>query len=491
MLYQIIDILIQILYVVNIVFTVLIVFFERKNPSGTWAWLLVAFLIPYFGFFIYLLLGADARRLSVFTEKKTKDLALVEELSALPGLEYQRKKEKYLSQINVLGIQNSEHHNDLITLNSVAGNSPLMRNNTVRIFKSGEEKFDTMIADIEAATSHIHMLYYIIRNDNLGNRVVAALASAAKRGVEVRLMTDGMGSRLSGKSFLRPITDAGGYVAWFLPPLIFRMNYRNHRKICVIDGSKGYIGGLNIGDEYLGQVKKYGKWRDTHIRIEGEAVKELSLRFACDWNFYANDKLPVNDCRKYFPVAPVNDKKGKMIQIVSCGPDTKWSSIQYGYAKMITEAEQSIYIVTPYFCPDDSIFELLKIAALSGLDVRIIIPANPDHPFVYWASMSYLGELISAGVKCYEYLDGFIHSKLIVIDSMVSSTGSANMDIRSFKLNFEVNAFIYDIETAKEFEAQFMEDIEKSNEITLDKYLKRSRIFRIKESVSRLLSPIL
>ena len=248
------------------------------------------------------------------------------------------------------------------------------------------------------------------------------------------------------------------------------------------------MGGLNIGDEYLGRVERYGKWRDTHLRIEGDAVDQLQLRFIMDWNFVFDNEIVLSD--KYFPADKNCSGKVKM-QIVSSGPDTKQQNIRDGYFKMMNEAEKNIYITTPYFVPDDGIFSALKVAALSGIDVRIIIPANPDHPFVYWASMSYLGELLEAGVKCYEYNEGFVHSKTVYVDGFVTSVGTANMDIRSFDLNFEVNAFIYDREIAAEHEAQFLKDIENCTEITKEWYEKRSGWFQVKEAISRLISPML
>ena len=267
-----------------------------------------------------------------------------------------------------------------------------------------------------------------------------------------------------------------------------RINYRNHRKLCIIDGKVGYIGGFNVGDEYLGIVKRYGPWRDTHLRVVGDAIDQMQIRFIKDWNFttrYGAVQLE----QRYFPLR--EQTEGIRMQIVSSGPDTKWHNVHNGYFKMINEAEHHIYLTTPYFVPDDGIFEALRVAALSGLDVRILIPGNPDHFFVYWASMSYLGQLLEAGVRCYQYERGFIHSKSLCIDGKMSSVGTANMDIRSFDLNFEVNAFLYDAAFTRELEQDFLNDLKSSVEITREWYYRRRWWFKVKEAVARLISPML
>jgi cardiolipin synthase len=345
-----------------------------------------------------------------------------------------------------------------------------------------------LIKDIKEAEHFIHLQYYIVRDDKLGKRIIRLLADKAREGVEVKFLYDGMGNALNSPMFNKPLKEAGGEVQLFLPPKGIRINYRNHRKLAIIDGKIGYIGGLNIGDEYLGEVKRFGYWRDTHIRVVGDCVHDMELRFQMDWNFTKGTKIGFNE--KYFPYIPKQADSVPM-QIVSSGPDTRWNSVQHGYFRMITEANRRIYIATPYFVPDDSILEALKTAALSGVDVRIIIPGTPDHLFVYWSSLSYLGELLDAGVRCYEYTKGFIHSKVISMDGMISSVGTANVDVRSFKLNFEVNAFMYDERVTAEIDAQFARDFRDSHEITKDEYDTRSRQTKIREAFSRLISPLL
>ena len=329
------------------------------------------------------------------------------------------------------------------------------------------------------------------KDDNLGKIILEILCRKAKQGVEVNLLYDGMGCLKVPKSFFAPLIEAGGKVAIFFPPFLpyinLRLNFRNHRKICTIDGRYGFIGGFNIGDEYLGLSKRFGFWRDTHLFIQGDAIDALELHFLLDWRFAANEDSVFDS--KYFPHRTHLGKTG--LQMVSSGPDSTFNSIKNGYLKMISKAEKNIYIETPYFIPDDSILEALRIASLSGIDVRIIIPSKPDHPFVYWASTSYMGELLESGVKCYTYTKGFLHSKFLSIDGYISSVGTANLDIRSFTLNFEINAFIYDKDITSKLDAFFNDDLKFCDELTLEKYINRSFTVKFKESVSRLLSPIL
>lgn len=474
-------------FIINVGLGCIVVFFERRKPASTWAWLLVMLFIPIFGFLLYLVFGKDSRKEKIFKLKAQRDLDTYRKFI------FSRDKFSSLLEGSPKDIDIKDNTSDYNYLQDLAylhvnSGSWMTTDNSVTHFTSGEKKFHSLVDDIRKAKSFIHMEYYIFRNDNLGKLIVNELTKKAKEGVEVRLLYDGMGGKDLPFNFFSKLKAAGGEVVPFIPPFIIRINYRNHRKLCIIDGEIGYIGGFNIGDEYLGKQKRYGHWLDAHIKISGSAVTQLQLRFIMDWNYISKTPIDITK-RRYFPVT---EKCGNVkMQIVSSGPDTLWENIKFGYFKMINEAEKNIYIETPYFVPDDSIFESLRVAALSGCDVRIIIPANPDHPFVYWASMSYLGQLLPAGVKCYQYRKGFIHSKTVHIDGLVTSVGSANMDIRSFALNFETNAFIYDKEITRDFEDDFFAAIEDSEEITLKWYNNRSFFFKFKEAVSRLISPML
>jgi cardiolipin synthase len=344
---------------------------------------------------------------------------------------------------------------------------------------------------MEKAKNHIHVEYYIIKNDNLSNRMFNLLAKKAEEGVEVKLLYDSLGGRRIPKETLERLKNSGVKVAAFfsstIPFFNFKINYRNHRKIVVIDGKIGFIGGFNVGDEYIGLNKKIGYWRDTHIKIIGDAVIDLQTRFFLDWGHATKEDMMYRP--KYFPDSNNDGRVG--IQIISSGPDKVDEVIKRNYVKMINSAKKTIYIQTPYFVPDASVMEALKIAASSGIDVRIMIPCKPDHPFVYWATYWYCGELLQYGVKVYTYENGFLHAKTLVVDGVVSSVGTANFDVRSFKLNFECNAVIYDTETTKILEEAFIEDLNYSLELSRELYLERDISIKFKESVSRLLAPLL
>ena len=369
----------------------------------------------------------------------------------------------------------------------------LTSNNKLQIFADGNDKFDTLIDDIRQAKEYIHIQYYIIKNDVLFNRIKEALLEKVKEGVEVRVLFDAMGCRSVKKSYWQQLEQQGIKTAEFFPALFrrlhLRINYRNHRKIVVIDGKIGYVGGFNVGKEYIGLDKKFGYWRDTHMKITGDAVYPLEIRFILDWNYAAKENLFGNN--KYLNMEIPQQEERCAIQILSSGPDSSLQNIKANYVRLIHKAEKSIYIQSPYFIPDESMMDALLIAIHSGVEVNIMIPCMPDHPFVYWATYSYIGDLVMAGANCYTYNKGFLHAKGIVVDEKVMCYGTANMDIRSFALNFEVNAIIYDVEKASEMVGLFQEDLKFSSQITKRLYTSRPLRVRMKEQICRLLSPVL
>ena len=468
---------------INILFALALVFFERRNPTSTWLWLMVLLFLPGLGFVLYLFLGQDMSKKKKFKNKAEED-DLFETILSNQGKDFSRSE--FLKK-------NPEYksYDDIVKLHLAGSNSVFTSDNQVEFFFDGEDKFNAIFNSIEYAKNYIHMEYYIFNDDNLGKKIISALTKKAKDGVEVKLLIDGMGGRKLTKSLINVLTDAGGEVVFFFPPFIpvfnVRINYRNHRKIGIFDGREAYLGGFNVGDEYLGQSAKFGYWRDTHIKIRGSAIRAIQWQFFLDWRFASGKEI--KGYQTYIGEEFEENRVG--MQVVSSGPDSKWPSIKDGYLKMIINAEKRLYVETPYFIPDDSIYEGLKIAGLSGLDVRVMIPNKPDHPFVYWAGLSYIGELLEAGVRFFTYEKGFMHSKVMIMDDLVSSVGTANLDIRSFKLNFEINAFMYNRETNKILAERFLNDLENCKEITLETYNKRSKYIKIKESVSRLLSPIL
>ncbi|WP_270166548.1 cardiolipin synthase [Paenibacillus sp. SYP-B4298] len=474
---------ITLLYVLNFVLAGVVIFLERRNVAATWAWLLVLSFLPSVGFILYLIIGQNLSRRKIYRIKEDR-------------LNYARtllKNQFHMLEQRKIEFKDpaiSDYH-DLILMHLVSGHSLYTQDNRIEIFTDGQSKFDALLEDIENAREHIHMLYFIVRDDELGRRLMNALVRKAREGVEVRFLFDHVGSRRLQRRFVQELIDAGGHVAAFFPsriPLLnLRLNYRNHRKLVIIDSQYGYIGGFNIGDEYLGITKRFGPWRDTHLRLEGGAVQQIQVQFILDWNLASTAQIPLD--LEYFQTAEGSGSVG--MQIVSSGPDSVLEQIKNGYLKMIYAAKESIYLQTPYFVPDDSLLTALKLAAISGVDVKIMIPNEPDHKLVYWASSFYLGEVLESGVQVYLYNSGFLHAKTIVVDGKIASVGTANIDIRSFRLNFEMNAFIYDTATATRLKQIYERDMRTSTELTLENYQNRSLMLRFKESLARLLSPIL
>ena len=466
------------LMLANMISVFSLIFIERKDPTTTWAWLLILMLIPGIGFIIYLLLGQNLSRQKIFREKKIIDktrAAGLEEMQEIRGI----KKEL------------QDEYSDLILMNYNHCGAIYTTGNEVKTYISGEKKFQDLIKDIRAAKKFIHIEYYIFRFDDLGKAIINELKEKVDEGIEVRLLVDGMGSKSLKQKEIRYIKSLGIKFSIFFPgafPRInTRINYRNHRKIVVIDGEIGYVGGFNVGNEYVNRGHQFKFWRDTHLKVKGQAVNELNKRFILDWDYASNENL--DNIIKYFPKPKEYGDVG--IQIVSSGPDHMDEYIKIAYMKIINNARKYVYIQTPYLVPDEPMLEALRISALSGVDVRIIVPGAPDHFFMEWVLSANIANLIDYGVKIYRYNNGFIHSKTIVSDDIVSSIGTANMDNRSFRLNFEVNAFIYDRVVAKQQAKIFLNDEKFSTFVTKESYQKRSRALRIKESLIRLVAPIL
>lgn len=472
------------LLAVNILFSLLIVFFQRRNPTTVWAWLLLLYFIPVLGFVLYLILGQNFHKDRMFKMKEIEG-----------ELKYavRRQEESIYRRKLKLRDPEQERFKSLILYNLNEGEAVLTDNNDIRIYTDGEEKFQALLREMEEARNYIHLQYYIIRNDELWQEIEKVLVRKVRQGVEVRVLFDSMGCRRMRRSDWERLRSTGIKVAEFFPALLgnlqLRVNYRNHRKIVVIDGRIGFIGGFNIGREYLGKSGRFGYWRDTHICIEGSAVTSLAVRFVLDWNYAAGENLFLED--RLFAL-PEYVRGGKdPVQIISSGPDSSSKEIRDNYLRLIHMARRNIYIQTPYFIPDDDIRDALIIAAKSGIDVRLMIPCKPDHPFVYWATYSYMGELVEAGARCYTYDNGFLHSKCLCADGLVSCMGTANMDIRSFSLNFEVNAVIYSAATTRRLEEAFENDMTKCTLITRKLYEQRSLLVRGKEQFCRLFSPVL
>ena len=459
------------------------------------AWLLIFIVLPGVGLIIYCFLGRNIRKRKLFHTQKLasdikennlfKNMESIEELVELEQISI--KNNKLLDDRNYEEIKKK-----VVSLLLNTGKFPFTSNNDVKIFIDGNEKFESLLKDIENAKEHIHLEYFIIKNSDIGIKIKDLLIKKAKSGVKVKILYDDVGCWRFWfhRKFFNDMKKVGIQISAFLPatfPFIGgKLNYRNHRKIVIIDGHIGYTGGINIGDEYMGKNKKFGYWRDTHIRIEGSSVYMLQMVFLTDW-YYTTKKAEFEP--KYFP--KLEHKGNSMIQVVATGPDSDWEAIHYAYFSAICNAKERVYIETPYFIPDEGLLRALKSAALSGVDVRIIFPSIADHKIVHQASYSYFDDILKSGGKVYLYNKGFIHSKLIIIDDKIASTGSANMDLRSFMLNFEINAFIYDKDIINKISDDFFEDLKNSKEVDLEVFQNRPFIKKWAESVARLFSPIL
>lgn len=468
----------------NLIFAIIIVFYQRRDPTSVWAWLLLLYFLPILGFLLYLLIGVDMHKRKMF---KTK--GVVDQLNQAIR---QQENEIRNKEFEVKSPEISEY-SDLVMYNLDTMGAVLTEDNDLTVFVNGRDKFDSLIQDIRNAKKFIHIQYYIIKDDLVLEALLDELKKKVQEGVEVRILFDGMGCRFVPKKLWKELQALGFKTAEFFPAILgklqVRINYRNHRKIVVIDNKIGYVGGFNIAKEYVGLDEKFGNWRDTHLRIQGTAVSGLALRFLLDWNYTAKENLFSNPLYQTGYEPGVRDFC--KMQIISSGPDSSQATIRNNYVRLIHKAKHSIYIQTPYFIPDESMLTALILAIHSGIDVNIMIPCKPDHPFVYWATYSYIGELIMEGAHCYKYENGFLHSKGIIIDESVFCYGTANMDIRSFSLNFEVNAVVYDRKKAQEMTDIFREDLKESTLITTEIYAKRPLWIRVKEQVSRLLSPLL
>ncbi|MFJ7726336.1 cardiolipin synthase [Neobacillus sp. NPDC097160] len=474
--------LVTIVLIGNIVLAGVVVFIERRDIGSTWAWLMVLFFIPIGGFLVYLFLGRQLKQKNFYqlsSEERNYLQSTVDE-------QIHQLQNSSFYQSNLL-----TKHSDLLLMNLKSSNSLLTMYNEIQIFSDGYKKFHSLFDDIRKAQEEIHLQYYIIQNDSLGKRLREELTKKAKEGVKVRVLYDDIGSKRISPGFFKELIHYGGEVEVFFPSFLrlinFRINNRNHRKLCIIDQKIAYIGGFNIGNEYLGLDKKFGYWRDTHLRVHGESVNQLQGRFLLDWNYAAKNKLNLEPYS-----VPMEKPEGNTpVQIIASGPNSETEHIKNAYIKLIMSAKRTVNIQTPYFVPDASFMDACKIALLSGVDVSIMIPSKGDSPFVYWATLSYAGELIDYGAKIYLYEKGFIHAKTIVVDQEVASIGTANIDTRSFRLNFEVNAILYDEKSAKQLHGLFLQDCQDSSEYTITRYKERSIINKLKESISRLLSPIL
>lgn len=454
---------------------------EKRDPAKTSTWVLLLIVLPVLGLILYIFFGQNHRKEKIFSRKEIQDLEQIE----------------YLRYINVATFRHAgklsreiERYRGNITLLVNNSKALLTEYNDVAIYQNGKDAFEAIIHSLYSATNSIHLEFYIINDDKIGNRIKNILITKAKEGVKVRVIYDDVGSWSLPRRFIRDLRTAGVEVYPFMevkfPLLTSKINYRNHRKIVVVDGKEAFMGGMNIADRYIEGSRKLGCWYDTMLRIRGEAVHSLQVIFLVDWYFVTGSVI--REKERYFPKSDIASYHP--IQIVTSGPDSDWAGIMQAFFYAISRATDHIFISTPYFIPNESILTALKTASLSGVDVRIMLPGRSDSTVVYWSSLSFVTELLDAGIRIYLNEKGFNHSKLLMIDGAYASVGSANMDIRSFEDNFEVASIIYDEAITRNLERAFTENLKECRLITPRIWSERPKLSSYKEALARLISPL-
>lgn len=456
------------------------IFLENRHPIQTISWIIVFGTFPIIGFIVYFLFGRNPRKEGIFQKKYFLD-----KHNFCAYNDQTDEDNRGIKEVEV-------RHQKLFSLAERLGNSPISFATETRILTNGKETYSNILKKLKKAKHHIHLEYYIVRDDDIGGVLKDVLIQKVKEGVKVRFLYDAVGSWSLTRSYIDELKSLGVEMVPFgpvhFPFLTSKFNYRNHRKIIIIDGSIGFIGGLNIGDEYLGLNLNFGFWRDTHLMVGGEAVRTLQLIFLQDW-YYSTNQCFLTD--EYLHTNQTLQHEQGGVQMIAGGPDSEWTAIKNIFFTMMTSAEKSIWIASPYFIPDVDIFQALKVAALSGLDVRILVPKNPDKHIVFHASRTYFSELLEAGVRIFQYNKGFMHSKIVIVDNELASIGTSNIDMRSFHLNFEVNAFLYRTTSTQTLVDDFLEDLEVSQEICIKEFSNRNVGLKVLESTCRLLSPLL
>ena len=466
---------IYVVYKIIVILAVIHVILDNRQPAKTMAWTMVIYFVPVVGIVFYLFFGINTRK-----ERYVSDRSM-NQLTKRSMLEFAEQQD----------LQLPEKHKPLIDLFINQNLSLPFKDNQVDILTDGYQFIHHLLADIRLAQNHIHIDMYIIADDALGELIADALIDKAREGIEVRLIYDDVGCWNVKHRFFERMREEGIEVRSFMPvrfpSFTSKVNYRNHRKIIVIDGKVGFIGGMNIALRYVQGTGKQS-WRDTMLRVRGGAVYALQRSFLMDWYFV--DRTLLSD-RKYYPNNISGESNNCLAQVVTSAPVTPYPEIMQGYVRIITGAKNYLYLETPYFLPNESVLFALKTAAMAGVDVRVICPRQSDARFVEWASRSYLREVMEAGVKVMLYEAGFLHSKLMVCDDMVSTCGSTNVDFRSFDNNFEANIFFYDQDLALRIKDVFLED-ETQSVLLKDtpEWTNRKILTRLWESLTRMLSPL-
>ncbi len=473
-----------ILYGIVLVLVMLRILYETLSPTKTMAYLLLVFFVPVGGILFYLAFGVNYWKKKLYNRKMTQDEILLASVTE----SIQHYNDSMLKKIDV----QQGGMGELATMLIRDLQTPLTRHNEVKLLVNGEEKFPELLADIESAKDHIHIEYYIFEQDDIGSKVIELLIKKSLEGVKVKFIYDDFGSPTIKKKLEKRMRDAGIEVNPFHKVHFYllanRLNYRNHRKIVVIDGSIGYVGGINISDRYNNNGKHKVFWRDTHLKIVGTGVYYLQYLFITDWNFCCPNSLKPEALH----FGSVNKSlKPTYVQVVGSGPDSAQPSILFSILQAIYLAKEELLITTPYFIPGESVVHAMRIAALSGLKVKLLVPGKSDSRLVNYAAQAYYHDLLLAGVEIYLYQKGFVHAKSLVADGKLSIVGTANMDIRSFELNFEVNAIVYDDEFSEKMRREFFKDLQFAQKIDAQQWLRRPFMKKMPEKIARLLSPSL
>lgn len=477
-------------FCINLILILTMIFVERRKPQSIFTWFVILTILPIFGFVLYMLFGGG---LSFRTRMliKNKRLYTADYLKFIgwQSISFSKLKEERVKY---------QYASDLIKFVKNCDQSMFSTGNKVDVFLSGEEKMQALKKDLLAAEHSINMLYYIFADDHIGKEIMDILINKAKQGIKVKLMYDSIGCLGTPRRFFKKLKRAGGEIAEFYPPLFYirlinlKINYRNHRKVVVIDGKIAYTGGINVRDDHMGKRKKISPWRDTHIRVEGRAVWDLQNVFFNDWRYCTKDKLGAKRLvnQGYFNETPTETLGNIGVQVVTSGPDSESQKIEDVYIRMISMARNKIYIQTPYFIPDDTFMRSLIHAKMTGVDVKVMLPGKPDKRFVYFATLSYVKELLENGIEVYFY-KGFLHSKTIVVDDLAVSIGTCNMDNRSFALNFELTTILYNKDFALKNQKIFKTDMANSKQMSLKYYNKKPIFSKMAQALFRLFSPLL
>lgn len=454
---------------------------DGSKPERIWAWILVIVFIPFIGALLFFFFGINLRRQKMFDLKKEIDYAQFEKFV----IKYSTEAEQSISKRH----DDTSSYIHLIRLLTRVNSSIISFNNKVQILNDGPETFKAIFESCEKAEKYIHLQYYIFIDGELADRFERLFERKIKQGVEIRLIYDAVGSWDLSNRMINRFSEIGVKIFPFLPVRfgrLARVNYRSHRKILIVDGLVGFTGGINVDDKYINDDEQLGHWSDTHLKIEGMSVNFLHFVFLSDWLFVTRENLIKPEMFKLMD--PIGDTP---VQIVSSGPDTDYPNILQQYLYILYQAKKYVYIVNPYLIPDATLSLAIKTVALSGIDVRIIVPRNSESTMIHWTVQSFFSRFLSAGVKIYLFQEGFIHSKVIISDDSVCSIGTANLDIRSFEQNFEVNALIYDKEVTKTMKRQFAVFQKSSKMLTLEEHTARPNIDRVKEKLARLSSPLM